>query len=250
MKKSVISLALGVVIGLSSTVALSAEKVNIGAPSWTGAQAIAALLQAVVVERIGGEANLVPGNNATIFQGMHQGKGDIDVHPDVWLRGERVPNRIKLLAEWAEQGGGLIMIGGYFSYQGIDGKARWHKTAVENALPVTCISSDDRFEIPEGCIPVVNAAAHPILTGIEGEWPYLLGVNEVHLKTSRGTELVLSLPEDQRSLPLLVTGTYGKGRTVSWTSDMSEHWLPPTFLAWDGYDMLFGNIVAWAAGDL
>ena len=34
---------------------------------------------------IGGEANLVPGNNATIFQGMGQGKGDIDVHPDVWL---------------------------------------------------------------------------------------------------------------------------------------------------------------------
>ena len=178
------------------------------------------------------------------------GANTLLLHPDVWLRGERVPNRIKLLAEWAEQGGGLIMIGGYFSYQGIDGKARWHKTAVENALPVTCISSDDRFEIPEGCIPVVNAAAHPILTGIEGEWPYLLGVNEVHLKTSRGTELVLSLPEYQRSLPLLVTGTYGKGRTVSWTSDMSEHWLPPTFLAWDGYDMLFGNIVAWAAGDL
>ena len=27
----------------------------------------------------------VPGNNATIFQAMHQGKGAIDVHPDVWL---------------------------------------------------------------------------------------------------------------------------------------------------------------------
>ncbi|NNE64607.1 MAG: glycine/betaine ABC transporter substrate-binding protein, partial [Gammaproteobacteria bacterium] len=64
---------LGMTLGLSmsvlSTAALSAEKVNIGAPSWTGAQAIAALLKAVVEERIGGEANLVPGNNATIFQG-------------------------------------------------------------------------------------------------------------------------------------------------------------------------------------
>ena len=37
MRKSVVSLALGVAIGLSSTAALSAEKVNIGAPSWTGA---------------------------------------------------------------------------------------------------------------------------------------------------------------------------------------------------------------------
>ncbi len=85
MKKSVLSLSVGLMFGLSSTLAMGAEKVNIGSPSWTGAQAIAALLQAVVVERIGGEANLVPGNNATIFQGMDQGKGDIDVHPDVWL---------------------------------------------------------------------------------------------------------------------------------------------------------------------
>jgi glycine betaine/proline transport system substrate-binding protein len=85
MKKFIVSLALVAAVNLTSTSAFSAEKVNIGAPSWTGAQAIAALLQAVVVERIGGEANLVPGNNATIFQGMDQGKGDIDVHPDVWL---------------------------------------------------------------------------------------------------------------------------------------------------------------------
>jgi glycine betaine/proline transport system substrate-binding protein len=84
MKKLISSLIL--VTGMAlSTAALSAEKVNIGVPAWTGAQAIAALLQAVVEERIGGEANLVPGNNATIFQGMDQGKGDIDVHPDVWL---------------------------------------------------------------------------------------------------------------------------------------------------------------------
>lgn len=85
MKKTMLGIALSISVGLLPTVAMSGEKVNIGAPSWTGAQAIAALLQAVVVERIGGEANLVPGNNATIFQGMDQGKGDIDVHPDVWL---------------------------------------------------------------------------------------------------------------------------------------------------------------------
>ncbi len=85
MKKVILGLALALGFTLSAGSALSAEKVNIGTPAWTGAQAIAALLQAVVVERIGGEANLVPGNNATIFQGMDQGKGDIDVHPDVWL---------------------------------------------------------------------------------------------------------------------------------------------------------------------
>ena len=42
------------------------------------------------------------------------------------------------------------MIGGYFSFQGIDGRARWHRTPVEEVLPVECLPHDDRLEIPEG----------------------------------------------------------------------------------------------------
>tara|TARA_A100001391_G_C5041196_1_gene270924 strand:- start:82 stop:1047 length:966 start_codon:yes stop_codon:yes gene_type:complete len=85
VKKAILSIFVAGAIGMASAPAFSSEKVMIGKPTWTGAQAIAALLQAVVVQRIGGEAELVPGNNATIFQAMDQGKGDIDVHPDVWL---------------------------------------------------------------------------------------------------------------------------------------------------------------------
>ncbi len=84
MKKTLLGLALA----LSSTTAM-AESVNIGAPSWTGAQAIAHLIQEVVVSRIGGEATLVPGNNGAIFQAMDAGKGDIDIHPDVWLPNQK-----------------------------------------------------------------------------------------------------------------------------------------------------------------
>lgn len=85
MKFKLTSLAMATGLALTTGSALGAEKVNIGVPSWTGAQAIANLLKAVVEMRIGGEAGLVPGNNATIFQAMDQGNGDIDVHPDVWL---------------------------------------------------------------------------------------------------------------------------------------------------------------------
>ena len=85
MKKTLGCIAMAAAIGVAAVPAVAAEKVNIGVPSWTGAQAIAHLLKAVVEMRIGGEAGMVPGNNATIFQAMHQSKGDIDVHPDVWL---------------------------------------------------------------------------------------------------------------------------------------------------------------------
>lgn len=100
MKKSIMSLSLAVSVSLASFAAHASEKVNIGVPSWTGAEAIAHLLQAVVTDRIGGEAELVPGNNATIFQGMDQGKGDIDVHPDVWL-----PNQESFTKKYVDEAG-------------------------------------------------------------------------------------------------------------------------------------------------
>ena len=65
--------------------AFASEEVKIGVPSWPGAQAIAHVLGEVVTSRIGGKVEYVPGNNAAIFQAMDLGKGDIDVHSDVWL---------------------------------------------------------------------------------------------------------------------------------------------------------------------
>ena len=92
--------------GFMATASLTqaAESVNIGAPAWTGAQAIAHLIAEIVESRIGGEANLVPGNNASIFQAMDQGKGDIDVHPDVWL-----PNQESFTKKYVDELGTVVL---------------------------------------------------------------------------------------------------------------------------------------------
>ena len=100
MKRKLIGALSAVFITAASSAAMAAEKVNIGAPAWTGAQAIAHLIKEVVESRIGGEANLVPGNNASIFQAMDQGKGDIDVHPDVWL-----PNQQSFTKKYVDAAG-------------------------------------------------------------------------------------------------------------------------------------------------
>lgn len=84
--------------------ASAAERVKIGVPSWTGAQAIAYLLGAVVEAKIGGEVDYVPGNNAAIFQAMDQGKGDIDVHPDVWL-----PNQESFTKKYVDGAGTVVL---------------------------------------------------------------------------------------------------------------------------------------------
>ena len=64
MQKSII----GAFVALAmSTTAVLAESVKIGAPAWTGAQAIAALINEVVTTKMGSQAELVPGDNAAIF---------------------------------------------------------------------------------------------------------------------------------------------------------------------------------------
>ncbi|MDG1182266.1 MAG: glycine betaine ABC transporter substrate-binding protein [Tateyamaria sp.] len=104
LKKTFKSATFASAISLLAAPTFAAEEVKIGVPSWTGAQAIAHLLGAVVEMRIGGTAEMVPGNNATIFQAMDQGKGDIDVHPDVWL-----PNQESFTNKYVNEAGTVTL---------------------------------------------------------------------------------------------------------------------------------------------
>jgi uncharacterized membrane protein len=171
------------------------------------------------------------------------GSNTILLPPQVWLRSETTPNRLKLIRDYVHGGGGLLMAGGYFSFQGIDGRARWRRTPVEDVLPVTCLPYDDRVEIPEGCRAELTRADHPVFAGIAGPWPPLLGVNEVAAKPD--ATILARLPEEQGGHPLLVVGRAGEGRTAAWTSDIGPHWLSPEFCAWPGYGRLWRNLLSW-----
>jgi uncharacterized membrane protein len=164
---------------------------------------------------------------------------------EVWLQGKPMPNRLKLIRDWTASGGGLVMVGGYLSFQGFDGKGRWHRTAVEEALPVACLPYDDRVEMPEGMRADVSAEAHPILEGLGRDWPLLLGVNEVQVKNRPDVNVLARVPAEQGGHPLLVAGSFGRGRAVAWTSDIGPHWLPTSFAQWPGYARLWSNILGW-----
>jgi uncharacterized membrane protein len=173
------------------------------------------------------------------------GANTLLLHPDTWIHSKTTPNRLRLLRDYVRNGGALLMLGGYYSFQGINGGARYRKTPVEDVLPVTCLSFDDRVEVPEGYVPVVTGNSnHPILKGLGKDWPVLLGFNEVVVKDD--AEVLATVSTDYGSLPLLVAGKYGKGRTIAWTSDVGPHWLPPEFIAWHGYKTLFEQMLAWA----
>ncbi len=165
--------------------------------------------------------------------------------PRVWIESKTAPNRLKLIRAWVEKGGALMMIGGYLSFQGIDGKARWRRTPVEDALPVTCLPYDDRVEIPEGATASIVKPDHPVMAGLGGQWPLLLGVNEVEVRDRGDVEVIARLPAEHGCHPLLVLGQYGVGRTAAWTSDIGPHWLSPAFCAWEGYGRLWKNVLGW-----
>jgi glycine betaine/proline transport system substrate-binding protein len=104
MKLNFKSYAMAAAVSAFAFPALAAEEVKIGLPSWTGAQAIGHVLGEIVTSRIGGTVEYVPGNNATIFQAMDQGKGDIDVHPDVWL-----PNQESFTKKYVDEAGTVTL---------------------------------------------------------------------------------------------------------------------------------------------
>ena len=171
------------------------------------------------------------------------GSNTLLLHPDTFDRSVPMPDRPRAIRDYVAEGGGLVMVGGYLTFQGIDGRARWAGTPVEEALPVTMLSTDDRVEVPSGVEPVVRLPDHPVVAGLPGRWPALLGYNRVTARDQ--TEVVVTVGTD----PLIVAGHHGRGRGVAFTSDCGPHWCPPPFVAWEGYATMWRQLVAWVAGD-
>jgi uncharacterized membrane protein len=170
------------------------------------------------------------------------GSNTLLLNPDTFFRFKSLPNRLEALRDYVASGGGLVMVGGYMTFQGIDAKARYHGSPVEDVLPVTISPHDDRVEAPQGAGPKVAMKNHPIVGGIGGRWPVLLGYNRLTAKP--GADVVATVDGD----PLIVAGTHGKGRAVAFASDCGPHWAPPEFVNWKGYARLWQQIAAWAGG--
>ncbi|OON41647.1 beta-galactosidase [Izhakiella australiensis] len=171
------------------------------------------------------------------------GANTLLLHPDTWLKSQRTANRLTLLHDYVAGGGSLMMIGGYFSFQGINGAARYRNTAVEQVLPVRCLAWDDRIECPEGC-ELQQEIDHPLLSNLPAGMPWLLGYNEVEMHPEG--QLIATV--SGTSHPLLAVRNYQRGRSLVWTSDMSAHWLPPEFSRWAGYRQLWLNCLDWLTG--
>lgn len=168
------------------------------------------------------------------------GANSIQLAPSVFDKFQRGSDRLGVLGTWVENGGGLLMVGGYLSFTGFEGKAAFGQTVMADILPVEMLTYDDRMERPGGVVATIDNPDHSIVISITGEWPHLLGYNKTVLKA--GAELIASVGGD----PLIAVHSYGAGRSAVFTSDCSPHWAPPEFCEqWEGYSTLFDNLITW-----
>lgn len=148
-------------------------------------------------------------------------------------------NKLELVREYVRKGGAFVMIGGYLTFQGIQGRGCYKRTAIEDILPVTLLEGDDRVECSQGLTPVVIDSVHPVMAGLPEQWPAVLGYNR--LLPKEGSSVVARIGDD----PLVVLGQYGQGRVCAYATDCAPHWAPKEFCTWDGFTRLWSNLVNW-----
>jgi uncharacterized membrane protein len=163
------------------------------------------------------------------------------LHHETFFESKTTVNKLNLIKEYVSEGGSLGMIGGYMTFQGIDGRAKYKDTAIEEILPVTLMSTDDRVEIPEGVEVEINPFSHDILNDLPPKWPPILGYNRLTAKND--AQVLVSNGKD----PIIALGEYKKGRTLAYATDCSPHWASPEFCNWEYYSVLWQRIVKWLA---
>jgi len=92
--------------------------------------------------------------------------------------------------------------------------------------------------VEEAFFPILTSSS-PILRGIEGGMPQLLGYNGTTAKPAAQTVLVTA-----RDDPLLAQWQYGLGRSVAWTSDSTGRWAK-SWIGWQGFSKFFSQLVGW-----
>ncbi len=155
------------------------------------------------------------------------------------------PNKLHIVREFVENGGGLLYCGGWMTFQGYRGVGNWQGTAVADILPVEMLGVfDDRIERPGGAESTISSTDHPVMDGIDwASFPALYGYNET-ADVADDAELLATVDDD----PLIATREHEDGRVLAYTSDPGPKW-GLDFGDWEGYDQFWDQALHWAVGE-
>jgi len=184
--------------------------------------------------------------------------------------------QLNSIAEHVKAGAGLLMIGGWESFTGAN--REYTDTILKEVLPVVMQSDDDRINCSGPCL-IEKACDHKIVNSLPFEQspPCSGGFNRLISKGEAETILFARRFKAVRQAeefeftrfeepdPLLVVGSYGKGRVCAFATDAAPHWVGG-LVDWgdsrlcaqapgacaievgNWYAEFFANMVNWTAG--
>ncbi len=93
---------IGTCVAAAAAMPAKAADITIGVPNWAAAEAISYMLETLIERETGLEVDKIASTNPVIFEAMD--KGDMDVHPDVWL-----PNQQNLTDKFVNERGTVVL---------------------------------------------------------------------------------------------------------------------------------------------
>ena len=151
------------------------------------------------------------------------------------------PDRLDLMKDWIQKGGGMMMLGGWLSFSGVQGRGGWGRSRMGAMLPVECLATEDLVESSAGFTAEVLQPEHPVVKDLPwAQFPPIFGYNEV--KARPDSEVLVRVKETGD--PLVVAGRHGQGRILLYLSDPAPHW-GINFELWEGYDGFWQQALNW-----
>jgi uncharacterized membrane protein len=139
------------------------------------------------------------------------------------------PKYLGAIKEFVKGGGSFALMGGPHLF------GRYGGTSIEEILPVRLTGKEDyRRDFPRGVKVSRTGSSHPILRWSAGdgqgvnnpvaEWEEMPALDGFNLLEPKNSGAVLLESIDRESWPILVVGSYGKGRVLVLGTDYSWKW--------------------------
>ncbi|MBY0526467.1 MAG: glutamine amidotransferase [Gemmataceae bacterium] len=167
---------------------------------------------------------------------------------------------LQAIQDQVRRGTGLMMIGGYetFGNKNMDGTFSWKGTPIADVLPVD-LSEDGQEERPIQMLPTASGLDRYVMrladkvADNEAVWaklPKMTGITRMG-KPKPGAVVVARANDAKDGLPLLVSHTFGEGRTLAFGGDETWLWtklgLPKTNEGVVAHARYWKQIVLWLA---
>jgi uncharacterized membrane protein len=165
------------------------------------------------------------------------------------------PAQQELMREFVDRrGGGVLFLGGRSALAaGI-----WQGSAVADLLPVTLPTSKDTFHRDPATPILTQAGADSMITRLDDDpqknaerWkklPYLMDYQDPGTPKP-GAAVLVQMRAGGKTLPLLITENYGRGRSAVMSTGGSWRWQMSMPLGDTSHDMFWQQLLRWMIQD-